>query len=83
MSKIFEWNERLGKAIGESVKGVPGVIIHVLILLIIFGVIAALISWIFQFLLTYVVWLIPIIVGAAAVIIIVYLSMKAYHWYKR
>lgn len=81
MSKIFELNERLGKLIAQSINGIGGFIIHIVILLVVFGVAALLIGWIFQFLLTYVVWLIPILAGALAVIIIVYLSTKAYHWY--
>lgn len=79
---VNRFNEQIGEIISSNVRGVLGMLIHGLMVLVIIGILGFIVYWIAQLILTSLVWLIPYLVVLAVVGCVAYLLSKVQDLYR-
>lgn len=82
MSRLLDWNLRLGEFISSKIKGGIGLFLHALLVSIIVLLLAFLLYWIIKLVLASLVWLVPIFLVVLAVAAIIYLISSVKYLYK-
>ena len=82
MNFIFRINEQIAEIISGNVRGVLGLVIHALLVLVLIGILGFAVYWIMQVILTSLVWLIPYLVVILVLLAVAYFLVKVKDLYK-
>lgn len=82
MNFVNRLNEQIAEIISGNVRGVLGLLIHALLVLVLIGIIGFVVYWIVQLILTSLVWLIPYLVVILVLLAVAYLLAKVKDLYK-
>lgn len=82
MDFVLRINEQIGEVISSNIRGIWGLVIHGLLLLVFVGLLGYVVFWLTKLLLVSLVWLAPAIVIVLVVLIIAYMLSKVSSLYK-